>query len=133
MRLRLRRPSSLALLAAGLTALAITGTAGAKSFTLPQAVVSVQVAKDGSLLVSEQITYAFNGSFSGGYRDIPLRKGETIDRVQVSENGTAYRPGGCTELGCYDAAGTYGTTLTGNKRRIVWHYGATDELLRARC
>ena len=67
----------------------------------------MQVAKDGSLLVDEHITYAFSGPFSGGYRDIPLRAGESIDSVRVSENGRAYRPGGCTELGCIDAAGTY--------------------------
>ena len=95
MRLRLRRPSLL-LLAAALAALATAGTAGAKSFTLPQAAISVQVAKDGSLLVDEHITYAFSGPFSGGYRDIPLRSGESIDSVRVTEDGRAYRPGGCT-------------------------------------
>ena len=124
MRLRLRRPS-VALLAAALAALAITGTAGAKSFTLPQAAISVQVAKDGSLLVDEHITYAFSGPFSGGFRDIPLRDGESIDRVRVTENGRTYRPGGCTELGCIDAAGTYGTAKVGNSLRVVWHYGAS--------
>ena len=127
MRPRLRRPS-IVLLAAALAALAITGTAGAKSFSLPQAAISVQVAKDGSLLVDEHITYAFSGPFSGGFRDIPLRDGETIDRVRVTEDGRTYRPGGCTELGCIDAAGTYGTTRVGDSLRVVWHYGATDEL-----
>ena len=87
MRPRLRRPSGFLLLAAALAALAITGTAGAKSYSLPQAAVSVQVAKDGSQLVDEHITYAFSGPFSGGFRDIPLRDGETIDRVRVTENG----------------------------------------------
>ena len=88
----------------------------------------MQVAKDGSLLVDEHITYAFSGPFSGGFRDIPLRDGETIDRVRVTEDGRTYRPGGCTELGCIDAAGTYGTTKVGDSLRVVWHYGATDEL-----
>ena len=113
MRPRLRRPSGFLLLAAALAALAITGTAGAKSFSLPQAAISVQVAKDGSLLVDEHITYAFSGPFSGGFRDIPLRDGETIDRVRVTEGGRAYRPGGCTELGCIDTADTYGATKVG--------------------
>src|SRR4051794_7483841 len=126
MRLRLRRPSLL-FLAAALAALAITGSAGAKSFSLPQAAISVQVAKDGSLLVDEHITFAFIGPHSGAFRDIPLRKGETVDRVQVSENGRAYRTGGCTELGCIDAAGTYGTAMVGDTLRVVWHYAASDE------
>src|SRR4051794_2750360 len=117
MRQHLRRPSVF-LLAAALAALAITGTAGAKSYSLPQAAISVQVAKDGSLLVDEHITYAFSGPFSGGYRDIRLRDGETIDRVRVTENGRTYQPGGCTELGCSDNAGTYGTTRVGDYLRV---------------
>ena len=48
--------------------------------------------------------------------------------MQVSENGHAYRPGGCTELGCTDAPGTFGSASLGNSTRIVWHYQAADEL-----
>ncbi len=98
----LRRPG--ALLAASLLALALAGAAGAKSFTLPQADVTVQVAQNGALQVQERIQYAFSGPFSGGYREIPLRSGESVANVSVRENGQAYRPGGCTELGCADAA-----------------------------
>jgi uncharacterized membrane protein len=126
MRRRLLRPSVLA--AAALAALALAGTASAKSFTLPQASVTVQVARDGSLLVDEQITYAFSGPFSGGYREIPLRSGESISGVSVSEGGTSYRPGACTDLGCADAAGSFGTARVGNHYRIVWHYQALDQL-----
>ena len=88
----------------------------------------MQVTPDGSLVVDELITYAFSGPFSGGYREIPLRAGETIDQVRVTENGRAYRPGGCTELGCADAPGTFGTAVVGSSVRIVWHYRACDEL-----
>jgi len=126
MNLRRRLPS--VLLAAALAALAFSGAAAAKSYSLPQANVSVQVTADGSLVVDELITYAFSGPFSGGYRDIPLRKGESIDQARVSENGRPYRPGGCTVLGCTDAPGTFGTTVVGNSTRIVWHYQASDEL-----
>ena len=126
MRPRRRAPSLL--LAAALVALAIAGTADAKSFSLPQATVSVQVTPDGSLVVDELITYAFSGPFSGGYREIPLRAGETIDDVRVTENGRAYRPGGCTTLGCDDAPDTFGAAVVGSSVRIVWHYRASDEL-----
>jgi len=61
-----RARSTLALAAAALAALVLTGVAQAKSFDLPQANVAVEVTKDGSLVVDEDITYAFNGSFSGG-------------------------------------------------------------------
>ena len=115
-------------LAATVAALALAGGAEAKSFTLPQAAVSVQVAKNGALRVEERIQYAFSGPFSGGYREIPLRTGETIANVSVTEGGTVYRPGGCTELGCIDAPGTYGVADLGGRVRIVWHYNAADEV-----
>ena len=57
------------------------------------------IQPDGSLLVREQIAFDFEGPFSGAYRDIPLRKGESIDHVLVSENGRPYSPGGNTKLG----------------------------------
>jgi hypothetical protein len=102
--------------------------AEAKSFTLPQAQVAVQVATDGSVVVDELITYSFSGPFTGGYRDIPLRPGESVDQVRVSEGGRGYRPGGCTELGCADTASTFGTAIGPGNARIVWHYRASDEL-----
>ena len=77
--------------------------------------------------IQETITFLFLGPFTGAYRDIPLRDGESADRVSVAESGTFYRPGGCTELGCDDAAGTYGVERTANRIRIVWHYRAEDE------
>ncbi len=87
----------------------------------------MQVAKNGSLVVDERITYDFSGPFSGGFREIPLREGESISAITVSENGRPYRSGGCTELGCIDAPGTFGAVNLGHSVRIVWHYGALDE------
>jgi hypothetical protein len=68
----------------------------------------VFVESDGTVSVSERITFAFDGSFSGAYRDIPLRAGERITFVSVSEAEMPYRPGGCAELGCSSPPGTFG-------------------------
>ncbi len=75
----------------------------------------------------EEITFDFSGSFSGAYRDIPLRTSESIDAVGVEEGATRYSPGGATELGGYGAPGTFGVTRVDNRLRIVWHYAATNE------
>ncbi len=48
------------------------------------------------------------------------------------EAETAYRPGACTELGCADAPGSFGTTTTDDGVRIVWHYQASSESRRFR-
>jgi len=125
--MRLRRTTALVALAAALTALALPGTAVAKSYDLPDANVQVRVADDGSLQVSERITFAFSGPFSGAYRDVPLRNGEAIGDLRVLEDGRQYSPGGCVELGCDDAPGTFGVTRVGDRARVVWHYRAADE------
>ena len=121
-----RPPRRATLLAAAVAALALAGGAQAKSFDLPQANVTVVVGTDGSLRVTEQLTYAFSGAFSGANRDIPLRSGESIDQVSVSENGRSFAAGGCVELGCSSPAGTFGVVRTGDTERVVWHFSASD-------
>ena len=113
-------------------ALALAGDAAAKSFALPAADVTIQVARDGSLLVDEVIVFQFDGSFSGAFREVPLRDGESLDQVAVSEGEAAYRPGACAELECSDRPGTFGTTRTDKGVRIVWHYQAQSEPRRFR-
>ncbi|MGH3142074.1 MAG: DUF2207 family protein, partial [Gaiellales bacterium] len=102
----------------------VPGAAQAKSYSLPQAVVHVEIAPDGSLLVREDITFSYAGSFSGAYRDIPVRDGERIDLVSVSEGSRRYRPGGNTELGSFDRPDVFGVEKTDDQVRVVWHYRA---------
>ena len=111
------------LLAAALAALALPGAAGA--YSLPAADISVRIAPDGSLLIAEHIT--IEGAFHGAYRDIPLRKGESIDRIQLSEQGEKYTRGGSTKLGSIDTPHTFNYELHKNKVRIVWHFSAGGE------
>ena len=87
----------------------------------------MQLARDGGLIVDENITYSFDGAFTGAYREIPLRTGETIDQIGVSEGEIAYRPGASAELGSSGAPGTFGVARTADGVRIVWHYQAFSE------
>ena len=85
----------------------------------------MKIARDGSLLVAENIT--ITGAFHGANRDIPVRKGETVDHVLVSEQGKAYTPGGSTELGSIDTPGTYAVDRGSHRIRVVWHFQAAGE------
>ena len=82
--------------AVALAALAGAPAAAAKSFSLPQADVAVTVRPNGSLVVVENITFAFDGPFTGAYRDIPLRKGESLNVASVAEGGRHYTDGAST-------------------------------------
>ena len=78
-------------------------------------IVSIRVAADGGVVVDEHITYAFSRPV---HRRLPgdpaCAVGESIDDVRVSENGRAYRPGGCAELELRRRAGN---VRHGDRRR----------------
>lgn len=122
----MRRVCAVAAVAAIFLLLA-PGAAVAKEFTLPAAEVDARILDDGAVRVTERITYAFSGRFSGGFREVPLRPGEDLVDVAVSEEGTAYTPGASAALGSEGSPGTFGTARTGDGVRIVWHYAAADE------
>ena len=62
--------------------------------------MTITVQPDGSISVTEEITYRFDGSFSGAYREIPLRAGESIRDIEVTDaQYGSYSSGACTDLG----------------------------------
>lgn len=107
--------------------LAFAAPASARSADITDADVSLRLAGDGSLLVTERLSFNYDGHFEGSYRDIQLLHGERITDVSVSQDGQRFEPGGAIELGSFDRPGVFGTTTVGNDYRVVWHYRATDE------
>ena len=79
------------------------------------------------LAIEERTTFYFDGSFTGAYRDIPLRDGERISDVSVAEGAARYSPGASAELGSSGAPNTYGETPIAGGYRIVWHFQALSE------
>lgn len=113
------------LLAAALAAVALAAPPLAGAFGLPRADVAATVAPDGSLLVKETITET--GFFHGMYRDIPLKKGESVDQIGLAEGGTPYTRGGSTALGSIDTPGTFNFESSASRVRVVWHFNAAGE------
>ncbi len=122
------RRATLAALVAIAATLAVAEPALARSADVVDANVSLRLAQNGDLLVTEQLTFDYQGHFEGSYRDIELNRGETISDVRVSEGDRAYEPGGNTILGSQDRPGVFGAEQTVLGERIVWHYRATDEV-----
>ena len=106
--------------------LALPSAASADSFSLLTADVGVQLQEDGSVGVSERLEVAFSGDFHFGYRDIPLRAGESLVDPLVVERGVAYTRGNDTDLERGDQ-GTFGVERRGDSVRIVWYFGAQDQ------
>lgn len=101
-----------------------------KAFQVDTADVTVAVQPDATLQVTERLRFAFAGSFTGAYRDIPLASGVTLQDIAVSDRVDGnYAAGARTGLGSYDQPGSFGTTElpTGHGIRIVWHYSAQED------
>ncbi|MEO6866915.1 MAG: DUF2207 domain-containing protein, partial [Gaiellales bacterium] len=105
---------------------------GERSYGLPSAEISVDVRANGELAVLEVITFDFAGRFRGAFRDIPLRKGDSISHIAVCgkpdatlvdgepdetkpaapgcpRGETGFVPGASTKLGATAKPGTFGT------------------------
>ena len=104
----------------------------ARSADITDADVALRLAPDGALLVTERLTFEYDGHFEGSYRDINLQLRRADHRRPVSQDGQQFEPGGNTGLGSFDRPGVFGTVDLGDRYRIVWHYRATDEAADAR-
>ncbi len=119
------------LAAAAAAALTLAGVAQGQTYELVSSDVQANVRPDGSVAVDEAITVAFSGSFTYGFREVPLRDGERIDEIGVTENGRPFQPGASTELAARRTAGH--VRRRGSRRarpcRLAVHLGrlrATD-------
>lgn len=100
-----------------------------KHYEITHADVDVELQRDGSLIVTEQLTFDFSGNFSGAFREFPLNGDAKVTGVSVGEDDVDYDPGGNTVLGSFDRPGTFGVDRgIGRELRIVWHYEANDEV-----
>ena len=118
---------ALAVAVAALAALVLAPSALAQTYDLESTDVRADVLANGTLSVAEDIRVAFAGSFTYGYRDIPVRKGERVQVLGVQEAGSVYRPGAPTQLEPGGPAGTFGVERSDDQVRIVWRFNASNE------
>jgi uncharacterized membrane protein len=116
---------------AAVAAFAALPASALASADVTNADVTLRLARDTSVLVSERLSFDYEGTYHASYRDIPLPSGATIDlnTISVREGNRLYQPGGCTTYGCTDQTGRFGVTPTpdGSGARIVWHHNASDQ------
>mgnify|MGYP000636778648 CR=1 FL=1 len=101
-----------------------------KDFDISDAGTRIELQEDASLRITETLRFRYHGdTFSGAYRDIPVRSGARITGVSVFDGSQRYQPGGNTALGSYDSPGTFGVDRIPGQEgvRVVWHYEPTRD------
>ena len=98
-----------------------SGHAAAKSYSIPDIHIQVEARSDGEMFVEEQIAYNFSGPFSFAYRDIPLKRGESVSDVVISEAGRRFTDTTGKQ------PGTFSITKSGDNVRVTWYFRAEDE------
>ncbi len=99
-------------------------TLAAKSYSADRYDVDVVLQSDGSALVTEAVTFRYEGGpFTYAFRGIPTRFTDGIRDLRVSEEGRAYVAGG-------RQAGQYELENKGGEARIRWYFPETSDMTR---
>jgi len=98
----------------------------AKSYSIERIAIDAGIRADGTLDITEQITYKFDGSFSFAFRDIPLAQDESITDIRVFESGRQYNESS------NKSPRTFTVTQGASGVNVTWYYQATDEELTFR-
>jgi len=101
--------------------LAQSVSAWAKSYTVEDLHIEAQVFTDGALRIRETIRYEFKGSFSFAFREIPLKTGERLASIQVSEGSNQFVESEESEPGFFEVSSAKDRT------KITWRFKARDE------
>ena len=78
---------ALAVLLVSIFILSLLPAVSAVDYSLPYANVDIEVYDNGLINVYEEIDYHFDSSANGVYRDIPLKKNQTIENLKVRTEG----------------------------------------------
>ena len=87
----------------------------AKSANWERYDTTIDLHPDGTFTVTEDQIINFAGSFTQGYRTIPIKRIGDIRNVQVLEDGQRYRRGS-------DEPGTFSANIAGGNLEILWWF-----------
>ena len=92
-----------------------------RRYSVDAIVIDAAVQANGSMEVSETLTYNLRGRYTFAFRDIPRTTGVQIGGIGVSEGAQAYRQSSSNEPGTFKIDAAAAST------RVTWYYQATDE------
>ena len=95
--------------------------AQSKSYEIPTIRVEVSINEDGTVQITEHLTYSYDGSFSWAEYELPKSGYSAIKDIRISEGGQSYINSNSEE------PGTYSVSESAETIRLKWHYNAEDE------
>lgn len=93
----------------------------AKSYEIPTIKVEVSINPDGTVRITEHLTYDFDGSFSWAEYRLPRQGFSALENIHISEDGQAYLNKNTEE------PGTFSVAQDDESIKLKWHYQAEDE------
>lgn len=96
-------------------------SASAKSYEIPDVRVEVIIKNDGTVHITEHLTYDFDGSFSWAEYQIPRQGFTAISEIQILENGRSFLNKNS------ESPGTFSVSKSKKAIKLRWHYSAEDE------
>ncbi len=109
----------------------LTVNADSRYYTIEGYNVNVSVQPDGSANIEERLTYRFNGSFNGVFRDIDFSDTDGIQgvKVYVDDNGTERELSVNSEssLDAEGQSGTYNIVTEGDLKRFKVYEKSSDQ------
>jgi uncharacterized membrane protein len=112
------------ILALSLLLLVSPAQAWARSFTFPSVIIEAEVLEDGSMIVTEERTAAFDGTYQGMFLWIETQGATRVTEMSVAENGREYshHPGSA-----YGPPGTFITIEEPDQFYVDWSFNASNE------
>jgi hypothetical protein len=110
-----------------LTALALAGCGGGKSYSFPDVRIDATVNQDGSLSIVEHRTFDFHGQFSFAYFTVEHKAFSDVVDFEISEGGTDYVPDGVQAAGHALLEEQVLEGPGGFKYKATWWFDAEDE------
>jgi uncharacterized membrane protein len=95
--------------------------AESRSYEIPEIKVIVSINSNGTVHITEHLTYVFDGTFSWAEYELPKRGFSSIENIQISENEKRY----INENS--ERAGTFSVAKSNKNIKLKWYYNAENE------
>lgn len=96
------------------------GYAEANDYSIPEIRIETVLLEDGTVRITEHLTYVFNGSFSWADHRFSKRGFDSITNIRVFEGPESYRSDNSEQ------PGTFSVSESDSRVIIKWHYAAED-------